>query len=954
VDAARSAKRTATTSLATMESQGASIDPVQGEQNDAVVESSGVVRVRDLPLLADAQTGLELIRPLHAPDSKDVRPARVRRALSQRWRLMAALVVCVLCFGAWRAFAGAVRAPTLEQSLSRHIARRGYTVDATRIVWLSAAPNWLGVRSALFSAKRSRELHDIYYADVRVSEQTVLDLYTLTNITRTSSADEDLLVGTRSFAAYGARLGAAYEALVMIDTRGEPEELTRNWPWYAKLQNAITNYQDSGRSAAFGVRRYNFESPVGTLALGVHKGVLHVLADGEPLVIKPRVDTPLVGAELVELERPQKGQPGLITWVVDTVRRVPAIGSGPIEWLEHAVFGVTDRVTRAYHEVVKTDTAAEVKQALSVTELPKAPTPPITQAASPAAEEAEPPTDIGWPPAPLKPQLLDKVQGEGVWLPIVNDPFVAANPDAPPLFHQTFIRVDAKRTYTRVYVTMWDPRQVQLGLVMGTKEPESATGETGNGVIPRDPFVTKHLVGAFNGGFQAMHGEFGMMAGKRVYLPPKPFAATVAVFEDGTTGLGSWPGPGRHAWDESFANSQIPENMLAMRQNLTTVVEGDKYNPWERWWWGAAPEWAGEQTYIHRSGLCVTKEGFLAYFWGESMGPDELGKAMLATRCARGMHLDMNGKHTGFEFYNPYTPDQSLPDLGRALRTSEFEGLIGSDTRAMRFRARLAVTTMSPLRFPRYLYPDPRDYFYLTRKPTLPGATLQREGAAPIAFSTRGMPNAGFPLAFARAQVPELGWLTRIDLTRAVPKPMADPALTRTLGYLTSAKPVGPVPAQAGSSLYASYVHGRLRAQIGRPPPGVDPLCTGAPLSEAPSALAALGVDDEGFLVYAQTTRAGALPELLRAAGITEAVALGEGRLLLQAEEGPRSVDGQAAPVADEATSLALMAETRPAARVLFDDVVPTPYRVWGGMQGQRVRYFPSHPARFKAPDATQ
>ena len=938
-----------------MESQGASIETVSSsEQSDAVVESSGVVSVRDLSAL-DVQAGLALHSPaLPAPapaPANDTQRSRVRRALGQRWRLIGALVVCVLCFGAWRAFAGAVRAPTLEQSLSRHVARRGYTLDPARIVWLHAAPNWLGVRSALFSAKRGRELHDIFYADVRVSEQTVLDVYSMTNITRTSSADEDLLVGTRAFAAYAARLGSAYDALVVVDTRGEPAELTRSWPWYAKLQNAITNYQDTGRSAAFGLRRYNLLDPAGTLTLSVRKGSLHVVADGQPLLINPRKDVPVQGADLVELERSQKGQPGLITWVVDTVRRVPGVGRGPIEWLEHTVFGLTDRISRAYHEVVKTDTAAEVKQALAVQELPKAPAP--TPAALPVAtEEVETAPDIGWPPAPLAPQLPEKVEGEGMWLPIAHDPFVAENPDAPPLFQQTFIRVDPKRTYTRVYVTMWDPRQVQLGIVMGTKEPESATGERGNGMIPRDAYVQKHLVGAFNGGFQAMHGEFGMMAGKRVYLPPKPFAATVAVFEDGTTGLGSWPGPGRHAWDESFANSQIPPDMLAMRQNLTSVVEGEKYNPWERWWWGAAPEWAEEQTYIARSGLCVTSEGFLAYFWGESLGPAELGKAMQATRCARGMHLDMNGKHTGFEFYNPYARDAALPELGRALRPSEFEGVIGNDAQGMRLRARLAVTTMSPLRFPRYVYPDPRDYFYLTRKPTLPGAALARAGGAPIAFSTRGLPSAGFPHAFARAQVAELGWLTRVDLTRAVPKPLADATLTRTLGYLTAAKPPeGPVPAQAGSSLYASHMHGRLRAQIGRPPTGAATLLTGALLSETPSAMAAVGVDDEGFLVYAQATREGALPELLRQAGVSEAIALGEGRLLLQGEEGPRSVDGQAAPVADEATSLALMAETRPAARVLFPDVVPTPYRVWGGMQGQRVRYFPAHPARFKAPD---
>jgi hypothetical protein len=49
------------------------------------------------------------------------------------------------------------------------------------------------------------------------------------------------------------------------------------------------------------------------------------------------------------------------------------------------------------------------------------------------------------------------------------------------------------------------------------------------------------VVGASNAGFQAQHGEFGMMADGVVYLPPKPYAATVAVLRDGTTAFGTWP-----------------------------------------------------------------------------------------------------------------------------------------------------------------------------------------------------------------------------------------------------------------------------------------------------------------------------------------------------------------------------------------------------------------------------
>ncbi|HET8936442.1 MAG TPA: hypothetical protein VFN67_23520 [Polyangiales bacterium] len=925
-----------------------------GGRGELAVESSGVVSVDQLKQVSAFATRPGALIANETQLSSD-RSLWLQPAVSVRLRLIAASLALLVCVVTWRVLAGSVSAPTLEQSLATQLERRGLSVEPGAVIWLDPKPSWLGVRSALFTAKRDNELHDIYYADVRVSQRSVIDVYSLTNTTRSSSADEALIKGGRGFAVYASRVGDAYRALVLVNTRGESSELTRSWPWYAKVQNAISNLQDTGRMRAFGLRRYHFQNPVTTLDLRVRSGLVRAVADGEMVLIDPRKAEPIAGADQVEVELPQKGQPGLITWVVDTVRRVPYVGKAPVEWLEHTVFGLTDRASRAYHEFVETDTAAEAQRALAVAKWPHASKHEAAQAQVELAAVEEPaaPEDIGWPPAKLAPVLKDEVRGEGIWLPVTDDAFAASEPNGTPLFFQSFIRVDPERTYTRVYVTLWDPRMVQLGIAMGTKEPESATGETGNGLIPRDPYVLSHLVGAFNGGFQAMHGEFGMMANKRVYLPPKPYAATIAVFEDGSMGMGSWPGPGRHAWDETFANSQIPEGMLAMRQNLTSVVEGETWNPWERWWWGAAPEWAKEQTYIHRSGLCLTKEGFFAYFWGESMGPEELGKAMLATRCVRGMHLDMNSKHTGFEFYRPYTRDEELPEIGRALRPTEFQTSLTNDPLGMRFRGRLAVTTMSPIRLPRYLAQDPRDYFYLLRKPILPGANLPQANGNALRFSTQGLPTAGFPHAFARART-DTGLIARIDLSRAVPKPLADPSLARALGHVTFAKPEGPVPSQAGTALFAAYANGHVRAQIGRPSAGSHVLFTGPLVSEAPQALAALGVDNEGFLVYAQAARAGEITGLLQRAGISQAIALADGRLVLQTEEGPRGIDGLSAPVVDETTSLTLMAETRPAAQVLFQDVQPMPYRKWGWLQGQRVRYFPSHPARFQAPETAQ
>src|SRR5690606_23060515 len=348
----------------------------------------------------------------------------------------------------------------------------------------------------------------------------------------------------------------------------------------------------------------------------------------------------------------------------------------------------------------------------------------------------------GWPPPPIEPLIDDQsVAGEGKWRPIVGDPHARALPDGSPVFFQTFLRADPQRDWARVYLTVWDPRIVQLHVVAGTEEPVSATGETGSGAIPRKPEVLGRLVGAFNGGFQAMHGEFGMMADGRVYLPPKPWAATVAVFDDGRVGMGSWPGPSdrRAGYDEARAVAEIPAGMISFRQNLTSLVEDGLFNPWGRWWWGAAPRNKSEQTLTQRSALCLTREGFMIYAWGDSASPEALGAALVSARCARAMHLDMNAGHSGMEFYNVLAPHEAREPV-EPRGPTRMEGSL-PDLPGYALRARKAVASMG-MALPRYIYPDPRDYFYLTLKPGLVGAPLP---SAASAFTTSDLPHAGWP-----------------------------------------------------------------------------------------------------------------------------------------------------------------------------------------------------------------
>jgi hypothetical protein len=421
--------------------------------------------------------------------------------------------------------------------------------------------------------------------------------------------------------------------------------------------------------------------------------------------------------------------------------------------------------------------------------------------------------------------------------------------------------------------------------------------------------------------------------------------------------MGSWPGPVRgHAWDEESANAQIPPDMVAMRQNLTSVVEDGAANPWQRWWWGAAPLFADEQTYIVRSGLCVTQEGYMAFLWGDSMGPDELAKAMLALRCVRGMHLDMNSKHTGLELYRPYAPEHPPAPLGRALSEQEHEGPI-ENGRGFIFRSRLAVKLMTPLRFPRYLERDPRDYFYLSLKSVLPGPDVTVGGTL-LAFNSDGLPNAGWPHAFARALLPtgdggtSGAWFVRIDPARAVPAPLAPADATRSLARLVGLQTAD---GTADAALFVARADGSpLRYRIGQPPPQAAIVLRGRLLSADEPASRALGVDREGFIVYAEVRKedAAQLPGWLAEAGVEHALALPDRAALgFALDDQLVAVDGAHTVEPEAGESLAWMAETRPAAATMFPEVKPRPYYHWAGLQGQRVRYFPANPPRFRAPE---
>lgn len=939
---------------------------------------------------------------LNEASRADREPASVRSFVGEfarrRWKVACAALVIVVAatlIGSQSADEGSV-----PSSLAAVLRPQGLELDPQSLLFLSEPKGPLIGRPAMFLAHGRKELPDLYYAEVRVAgASTVLGVSWLTDLTRTSSAAEQRPVRVGRHVLYASTVGGRVDAVVELDLHGEPAGVTAGWPARARLQNQITNLQETGRAAGFGRIRYAFDKPAEHVDVSVEGGRFIVRADGARLVIDPHRAKPVEGADRVDVEPMEKGEPGTLTWLVDTVRDLSFVGPKPIAWLEHQVYSAKDWATRAWFNVAgqtnAAETEAEVAEAYGYS---------VAETRRRLALTAPDP-ETGWPPPNLHPVLDKRVRGEGKWMALTDDPFVGAYPNAPAPFYQTFLRVDPDRLYERVYLVAFDPRQVQLRIMSGTEEPVSATGATAPGQVPRDPNVIGRLVGAFNGGFQAMHGEFGMMSDGKVYLPPKPWAATVAVFDDGQVAMGSWLPPPKKvtSYLEQWALEQIPDDMVEFRQNLTSVIEDGQYNPWQRWYWGAAPIDADEQTYIARSGLCLTREGFLIYFWGDSMGPKQLGDVMRAARCVRGMHLDMNTPHTGFEFYNIHRTENPFPPLGHPLNDAEWQGPV---PRAPGFvaRTRLLVRNMDPMRFPRYIQRDPRDFFYLTLKPVLPGPDLRatanpREGH----FSTSGLPHDGWPRALARAflggKQGSRTWLVRIDPHAAMPLPVAKavgvevrppkvpmslPSARRndraavcdgeqeevapadepgagaqssqgaqssaagpppTLAWLTRARTSsGPV------ALYAVRERVGWRYAVGRPPSNAVVVVRGVALEQAPAAGAAIGVDVDGFLVYGERQRGDPMPliDRMQQGRVQHAIALPAGvRLAFEVHGQHVSPDAYERPM-DERAALPFVADPRPAAGVLFPDVRPRPYHVWARMQDTRVRYFKNGEPRFK------
>lgn len=789
------------------------------------------------------------------------------------------------------------------------LAARGYHAEPDAVHWVDPPHErrgWLfDEHRFVFIGRRSAEPDDVWLGSAQLSpEGRFIQLTSLYNLSDTSAVSESNLTVSGQRIAWSVSNGQEVVSVHVGDLSGQELPQGAGMTALERWQTRITNLQETGQLRGLCRRVFRFASPRPKVSLVFTDAGLHVESGDQSGLL--RCDDRAPESLDVAVEPSEIGSPGdLITWTVDRVRALPWFGTDRMQWVKAVAFGAWERFDAVKRRVVKTEASAaladEVGDLLSEA---------TTRAPDPAT---------GWPPAPMTPILTPTIPGEGSFRPLDEDPFAVPPWGGPSPFAFAFIRPDATRQESRIFVTLWDPRRVELHTMTGTREPKTATGETGSGTVPRNPDVIGRLAGAFNGGFQATHGEFGMMAQGIVYLPPKPYAATIVERTDGTLGMGTWPN------DDS-----IPDGTVGFRQNLTPLVADDAVNPYGRTWWGGVPPGWEDATRTVRTGLCLTKDDFVAYFYGSSISADHLASAMVSARCSYGIHLDMNPGHTGFEFYR-VAPAGNLPKIQHRLEpTWEARGEVPGAP-GWEFIGRRMLKTMHLMHFPRYVRTDSRDFFYLTHRYILPPRACGTK--TPYVWQIREHEQQGFPPAIATARIRPDDARPELELSVTI---LDGKWLVPCVSNCPDTPAIARMERTRGGSGLGVYYHQRQYVIADSPPSAAAvPIAFGKDESTAGKSAAALGIAHGDWLLYAEVTRgadrqrdATHLKQVLSELGANKLLFLDQSLEVTVGDKAHARRGG-----------LTWQRDTSPMATRVFQDTAVVKPAIWQPLQNKRVRY---------------
>lgn len=353
-------------------------------------------------------------------------------------------------------------------------------------------------------------------------------------------------------------------------------------------------------------------------------------------------------------------------WLADTGRSI--VGNDAIAKLEDWAYGVQDE----YNQATRGDEKPE-----SFWEVPSA-APVVLQPAP--GETLKYPVFARASVGPMHQSF--SAPGDGDWVPMPDARF----PKEPAPMLKTLLHPDPKRGWSHVAVVAVDLRQVRLHLMAGTMEPMSslpaARAHTRTGLIPKADVPS--ALAAFNGGFKATHGHYGMKAEGVVFIEPRGISCTLAGYEKDRLNIGSW----------EVLEPTLSE-MSWFRQAPACMLEGGELHKGlaveQNTLWGATLD---KDTVIRRSAIGLSKDRqtlFVAI--SEATTALAIAKAMEHAGAHDVAQLDVNWSFPKFVTVEPKEGDAENPVVSAIIKGFEYKE---------EDYVRNAML---------------RDFFYLTRKP---------------------------------------------------------------------------------------------------------------------------------------------------------------------------------------------------------------------------------------------
>ncbi len=380
--------------------------------------------------------------------------------------------------------------------------------------------------------------------------------------------------------------------------------------------------------------------------------------------------------------------PGIGASVADKLRAV--IGPEPVAQLESASFRIQDvfdrlrfRLTGGRPQLTWADTEP--------VELPPTPAPKIK---GPDAQVSTHDTFVDVQPRSIS--QLGVVDAP----PSIAGGWHAFGPlvSGTPVMARVSVQPDRTRAYALAAVVRIDLSQTRLFIVPGTVEPVAAKNVPAfnrPGAVPPEVRMNGALLAAFNGGFKAIHGGYGMKVDSVTILPPQEGIATLAVYRDGSVRMGAW---GREI--------TATNDLIAYRQNCPLLLDAGQINPSVND--GSRKEWGYTVKNLDttwRSGVGISRDGrFLIYAAGNSLTVESLAHALQEGGAYYAMQLDINGYYTRFVTY--------LPSKAGSRYSVEAVKLLDQ-------------MTAGPTQF---LSPYDRDFFYVTAVPQASERKVARTG----------------------------------------------------------------------------------------------------------------------------------------------------------------------------------------------------------------------------------